>query len=101
MPIYTFLDKSTNEVFEIMMSINDLDAYKEAHPYHEKLIDAPSIVSGVSVTNKMDDGFKSVLSKISEAHPTSELAKQHGRKSIKQVQTDRAIQKWRSSTSKL
>ena len=101
MPIYTFQDTNTNEVFEIMMSIKDLDAYKEAHPHHEKIIDAPSIVSGVSVTNKMDDGFKDVLSKISESHPTSELAQQHGRKSIKQVQTDRAIQKWRSSTSKL
>jgi hypothetical protein len=101
MPIYTFVDKNTDEVFEIMMSFRDLDAYREAHPHHEKLIDAPNIVSGVSITNKMDDGFKDVLSKISDAHPKSELAEKHGRRSSKQVQTDRAIQKWRSSTSKL
>ena len=100
MPIYTFRDVNTNEIFDLMMSISDLDKYKEQHPHHERYIDsAPSIVSGVSITGKIDDGFKSVLSKIAEAHPTSVVGEQHGKKSIKQVQTDRAIQKWRSSTS--
>lgn len=100
MPIYTFRDTNTNEIFDIMMSISDLDKYKESHPEHERYIDsAPSIVSGVSVTNKTSDGFKEVLSKVAEAHPDSYVGQQHGRKSIKQVQTDRAIQKWRSSTS--
>lgn len=100
MPIYTFRDVNTDQIFDIMMSINDLDLYKEQHPHHERYIDsAPSIVSSVSITGKIDDGFKSVLSKVAEAHPTSPFAEQHGRKSIKQVQTDRAIQKWRSSSS--
>lgn len=98
MPIYTFRDTQTDEIFDIMMSISDLDLYKEQHPHHERYIDsAPSIVSGVSITGKIDDGFKDVLSRISDAHPDSPLADNHRRKSIKQVQTDRVIQKWRSS----
>lgn len=98
MPIYTFIDKKNGEIFDLMMSIRDLDEYKLQNPDHERYFDgAPSIVSGVSITGKLDDGFKDVLTKISEAHPLSPLADNHGRKSTKQVQTQRAIQKWRSS----
>ena len=95
MPIYTFRDTTTDEVFEVMVSLSDLDEYKKVHPHYEKLIDAPNIVGGVSITGKMDDGFKDVMSKIAEAHPDSELASQHSRKSIKQVRTERALQKWK------
>jgi len=54
-------------------------------------------VSGVSITGKLDDGFKDVLSKISEAHPDSELASQHGKKTVKQTQTERAVRKWKDN----
>ena len=98
MPIYTFRDVDTDEIFDIMMSISDLDKYKEANPNHVRYIDsAPSIVSSVSISGKLDDGFKDVLTKISEAHPTSPLAETQLKRSIKQVQTNRAISKWRSS----
>ena len=98
MPVYSFKDTNTNEVFDIMMSIKDLDVYKQEHPDHETYIDStPSIVSGVAIKGKLDSGFKDVLSKISEAHPGSPLAEAQGRRSIKQVQTERAIRKWRSS----
>jgi hypothetical protein len=81
------------EVFEIIMSYKDIEKYNEAHPHHEKLIDAPNIVSGVSITGKVAGGFKDVLSRISDAHPSSPLADNHGRKSIKQAQTERVIEK--------
>lgn len=97
MPIYCFRDTNTDEVFDVMMRISELDNYKDAHPNHVRVIEAPNIVSGVSITGKVDSGFKDVLSKISEAHPGSPLASNHGKKSIKQVQTERAIRKWRSS----
>lgn len=97
MPIYCFRDTETNEVFDIMMRISELDKYKEANPNHVRVIEAPNIVSGVSITGKLDSGFKDVLSKISDAHPSSPLADNYGKKSIKQVQTERAIRKWRSS----
>lgn len=99
MPIYTFRDTDTDEVFDIMMSMNDLDAYKVQNPTHARVLSAPAIVSGVSLTGKLDDGFKDVISKISSAHPDSPLAQQHGRKSIKQAQTERALKKWRGSES--
>jgi hypothetical protein len=97
MPLYTYRDKNTGEVFEVMMSYRDIEAYNDAHPDHEKLIDAPNIVSGVSLTGKLDGGFKDVLSKISDAHPDSPLASQHRSKSIKEVQTERVVRKWRST----
>jgi len=102
MPMYTFRDVETNEVFDIFLSLREYDLYKEEHPKHERYFDAssiPSLVSGVSVTGKVDGGFKEVLSKISEAHPNSTLADNHGpRKTIKQSQTDRAVRKWKSTT---
>jgi hypothetical protein len=104
MPVYCFKDTSTDEVFEVLMSVKDLDLYKDQHPQHERYFDiasAPSLVSGVSVVGKVDDGFKEVLSKISEAHPGSDLANQHTRKSVKQAQTERAIHKWKSSSSSI
>lgn len=101
MPMYTFRDTESNEIFDIFLSLKEYDLYKEEHPGHERYFDAasiPSLVSGVSVTGKTDDGFKEVLSKISEAHPGSNLADSHGRKSIKQAQTERAVRKWKSTT---
>jgi hypothetical protein len=96
MPLYSFRDLETNEIFDIFLSIANLDEYKKQHPQHERYIDgAPSIVSGVSITGKLHDGFKDVLSKISEAHPDSELASQHGKKTVKQTQTERAVRKWK------
>lgn len=100
MPTYTFRDKETDELFDVFMSIGDYDRYLDHHPMHERYYgpgSAPQIVSGVSVRDKRDDGFKEVMSKIAEKHPTSGLADQYGTKSIKQTQTERAIKKWKST----
>jgi hypothetical protein len=98
MPVYTFIDTNTEEVFDILISLSEYDEYKKQHPTHERHFDqAPAIVSGVSIKGKVADGFKEVISKITEAHPTSELAESHSRKSIKQIQTNEAIRKWRST----
>lgn len=97
MPLYTYRDKNTGEVFEVLMSYKEIETYNEAHPDYEKIIDAPNIVSGVSLTGKVASGFKDVLSRISDAHPSSPLADNHGRKSIKQVQTERVVKKHQSS----
>jgi predicted nucleic acid-binding Zn ribbon protein len=100
MPTYTFKDTQTEEVFDVMMSINDLPLYREANPTHERYFDGvPALISGSSSSMKTDAGFKEVLSRISDAHPESELAREHRRKSIKEVQTERAVKKWRSNTN--
>jgi|LauGreDrversion4_2_1035121.scaffolds.fasta_scaffold1057815_2 hypothetical protein len=101
MPTYTFRDTGTGEVFDVFLSLRDYDIFKQEHPECERYYDAdsiPSLVSGVSVTGKSDDGFKEVLSKISEAHPNSPLADSNVRKTIKQSQTERIVRKWKSTT---
>ena len=47
------------------------------------------------VDSHTDNGWKEVLSKVSEAHPASELANQYGKKSVKDTQVDRIIHKHR------
>jgi len=96
MPTYTFIDKATNDIFDVVMSMKDLDQYKNENPSHERYFDeAPQIVSGTSTSLKTDSGFKEVLSKVAEAHPTSPLADQHRRKSIKEARTERVVKKYK------
>lgn len=92
MPIYLFRDTQTGDVWEEFMSYSDMKTFLDGNDYIENIIQAPSIVSGVGGI-KTDSGFNEVLSKISEAHPSSELASKHTRKSIKQAKTHEAIQK--------
>ena len=100
MPIYTFHDTKTNKVFTEMMSIAEMEAYLEKNPHIKQQITQMNIVGGVSgVSYRNDQGFKEVLSKISEAHPQSALAQQYGKKSIKQVKTEQTIKKHRARQS--
>jgi hypothetical protein len=60
-----------------------------------------NIVSSVgSVDSKTDSGWKEVMSKISEAHPASNLAERYGKKSVKQTQIEKTINKHRVRKSK-
>ena len=93
MPTYLFKDKNTGEYFEEFMSISSYYLFCKEHPELERVIEAPNIVSGVSSNAKVPDGFKEVLSKISEAHPSSELAEKHRRKSIKEARTREVVKK--------
>ena len=56
-----------------------------------------NIVSSVgTIDGKTDNGWKEVMSKISEAHPKSELAKRYGKKSVKDTKIERVIKKHRA-----
>lgn len=72
MPLYKFKKKSTNEVFEEFMSISKMEE-KIKNSDIELIIGAPAIVSGVSVTNKFDSGWKDVLKKIKKANINSNI----------------------------
>ena len=48
-----------------------------------------------NIDSKTDNGWKEVLSKITDAHPASALASQYGKKSVKDTQIDKIIQKHR------
>ena len=93
MPTYEFLNTETGEEFEVLMKISEREEYLKNNPHIQPILSAPALVTGVSTSNKVPDGFKEVLSKAAEAHPSSPLAQRHGRKSIKQVKTEQVVKK--------
>ena len=93
MPTYSFLNNETGEVFDAFMKISERDDYLKTNSNFSPVLTAPNIVSGVSTQNRVPDGFKEVLSKVAEAHPTSHVADKHGKKSIKQVKNEQIVKK--------
>jgi len=97
MPTYSFVDETTNETFEEMMSISDKEAFLSDHPHIRQL--PPSrvnIISGQTYIGlKNDGGWNEQMSRIADAHPTSAVASQYGDKSAKAVKTRQAVEKWK------
>lgn len=93
MPTYSFYNTETDEEFDMLMKYSEREVFLKENSHIQPIITAATIVSGVSITNKVPNGFKEVLSKISDAHPGSHLAKRQSKKSIKQVKTERVIEK--------
>ena len=89
MPTYTFKNKITGVEWDKEMRVAELYDYVKENDC-SIVISAPMIISqtGDNIDAKTDAGWKETLSKISEAHPDSELSKQYGkRKSAKDVKT--------------
>ena len=81
MPIYTFRNKKTDEVFDKMMSYSSKIEYLDQNPDIEALIGAPSVGDPVRLgVRRTDDGFREVLSKISSANYRSNLSDKLSRK---------------------
>lgn len=93
MPTYQFLNTDTGEEFQSFMKISEREEFLSNNPHIQPILSAPSIVGGVSVTGKVPDGFKEVLSKISENHKGSNLAERHGSKGIKDARTGEVVKK--------
>jgi hypothetical protein len=83
MPTYEFRNNDNGETFTKFMRISAKEEYIKENPniiqIHTR---AAGIVSGVDMNKKVDNGFKEVLSKIAEAHPTSALAAKVGGRSV-------------------
>ena len=76
------------------MSISEMEEFIKKK--HIKLLPPTTlnIVSSVgNIDSKTDNGWKEVLSKVSEAHPASNLAAQYGKKSVKDTQVASIIKK--------
>ena len=100
MPLYTFKNTKTGKTFTDMMSIAEMEDYLEKNKHIKQQLTSLNIVGGVSgMSYRSDQGWKETLSKISEAHPNSALAQQHGKRSIKQVKTEQAIKKYKARRS--
>jgi hypothetical protein len=93
MPTYDFLNTETGEVEERFMSLSQREQFIKDNPHMQQMIGATATVSGVSITGKVPDGFKEVLAKVSENHKQSTVANRHGKKSIKESQTQRIVDK--------
>jgi hypothetical protein len=96
MPTYRFLNKRTKKEYTDLMSISEMEEFIQKK--HITLLPPTqiNIVSSVgNIDSKTDNGWKEVLSKVSEAHPASNLASQYGKKSVKDTQVDRIIHKHR------
>ena len=95
MPVYTFLNKDTDELIEHTLRIADYDSFLTSNPNLERYIDSvPGLVRSTG-SIKTDSGFKEVLSKVAEAHPNSELADRTTSRSSTQVRVDNAVNKYR------
>ena len=100
MPTYIFKNKKTGVVYEDFMSISDMQKII-SNPNMELVIESVNIVTsqGDNIDAKTDDGWKETLSKISEAHPDSELTKQYGkRRSNKDVKVEKIRKKHRDKS---
>ena len=92
MPTYDFINTETGETFEKLISLSGKDEYLKENPHIQQIhLGAMSIVSGISITGKVPDGFEEVLSKVSESHKQSSVANKHGKKGIKESQTQRIV----------
>tara|TARA_B100001778_G_C18306978_1_gene502477 strand:+ start:180 stop:491 length:312 start_codon:yes stop_codon:yes gene_type:complete len=96
MPIYTFENTKTGEIYDDMMSIAEKETFLKKNKHIEQKLTTINISSGVMGVNmKNDGGWKDNLSRIAEAHPNSELANQHKRRSTKEVKTQQVVAKHR------
>ena len=97
MPTYRFKDHNTGEIWEDLMLISEMEKFiKKKHiellpPTQMNIVSTTGTVDG-----KIDNGWKEVMSKISEAHPVSHLAERYGKKSVKDTQVDNIIKKHRA-----
>lgn len=77
MPTYVFRNKETNEQFEQIMKMSELDPFRKENPQLETVIQAVAFGDPTKLTSsrKFDTGFKEVLQRIHEKTPGSELNK--------------------------
>lgn len=93
MPTYEFINTETDEQFEMFMTIADRESFLKENQHIKTVITAPNIVShsGGDLYSKTPSGFKEVLSKVAEAHPHSVVGDRYGKRSIKDVRTQRVV----------
>jgi hypothetical protein len=93
MPTYEFYNTTNGEQYSTFMSITEKEFFLEKNSHIQQIITAPNIIGGHGDRNKTDDGFKSVLAKVAEAHPNSNLADRIGTRSGKEVATQAVLKK--------
>jgi hypothetical protein len=97
MPIYSFKNTKTGKVYDDMMSIADKEVYLKKNKHIQQMVTKINISSGVVGIGAMknDNGWKELQSRIAEAHPASEFAQQHGKRTAKEIKTQAVVEKHR------
>jgi predicted nucleic acid-binding Zn ribbon protein len=95
MPIYSFKNTKTGKVYDDMMSIADKEVYLKKNKHIQQMVTKINISSGVVGVGAMrnDNGWKEMQSRIAEAHPASEFAQQHGKRTAKEIKTQAVVKK--------
>ena len=94
MPFYTFENKTTGEVYTESMPMAERESYLKNNPNIRQLVTLPNHVGMVGGI-KNDGGWNEVMSRIGEHHKGTEMGDRFGSKSIKEVKTRNAVEKWR------
>jgi hypothetical protein len=94
MPTFNFINTETGEKFEDFLSNSKKEELLEKNPHIRQLPSAFSVVTMTgSLDSKTDNTWKEVLAKVAEAHPDSNVGQRYGKKSIKQIKTDKIVEK--------
>ncbi|MDA7798551.1 hypothetical protein N8956_00955 [bacterium] len=95
MPIYSFKNTKTGKVYDDMMSIAEKEVYLKKNKHIQQMVTQINISSGVVGVGAMrnDNGWKEMQSRIAEAHPASEFAQQHGKRTAKEIKTQAVVKK--------
>ena len=95
MPIYSFKNTKTGKVYDDMMSIADKEVYLKKNKHIQQMVTQINISSGVVGVGatRNDNGWKEMQSRIAEAHPASEFAQQHGKRTAKEIKTQAVVKK--------
>ena len=97
MPTYRFYNNKTKTEYEELMSISEMENHIKKKHIEILPPTQMNIVSSVgSVDSHTDSGFKEVLSKVSEAHPESPLARRYSKRSVKDTQIEKIRKKHRN-----
>ncbi len=67
----------------------------DAQMHHAEQMAKGEIEYKAKIIESNDNGWKEMQSRIAEAHPASEFAKQHGKRSTKEIKTQAVVEKHR------
>ena len=95
MPTYDFQNTKTGKVWTDMMTIAEKESYLKKNKHIKQMLSKINISSGVVGMGAMknDNGWKEMQSRIAEAHPASNFAQQHGKRTAKEIKTQAVVKK--------
>jgi hypothetical protein len=75
MPVYSFMNRETEEVFEVNMKFAELESYIQNNPqYKQVFVRFPGTADPVRLgLRKPDEGFRDVLKTVKSHHKRNEI----------------------------